>query len=158
MTDLKNQENKNEKSSAMNLTLNVVIFLLAAIIIYITYSIGSKLSDGDKKEVKQKSVQVASEVIQVQILNGCGVAGVADRFTDYLREKGFDVVDRGNYTSFDIDKTLIIDRLGNLANAKKTAEVLGADDKSVIQQLNEDYFLDVTIIIGKDYYKLTPLR
>ena len=30
--------------------------------------------------------------------------------------------------------------------------------KNVIQQLNDDYFLDVTIIIGKDYYKLKPLK
>ena len=158
MTDLKNQKESENKGSALNLTLNIVIFLLAAIIIYITYSIGSKLSDGDKKEADQKTVQVASEVIQVQILNGCGVAGVADRFTDFLRLKGFDVVDRGNYTSFDVEKTLIIDRLGNMANAGKTAEILGADKSAVIQQLNEDYFLDVTIIIGKDYYKLAPLR
>lgn len=158
MADIENQKTGIGKNSTLNLILNVVIFLLASIIIYITYSIGVKLSDGDNKEKNKKAEKVASEVIQVEILNGCGVSGVADRFTDFLRANGFDVVSRGNYKSFDIDNTLIIDRRGNLANAKKTASILGVNNTSVIQQMNEDYFLDVTIIIGKDYFGLAPLK
>lgn len=154
----KNSEEMDQKNPTVNLALNLIIFLLAAIIIYLAYSISINLSGGEAKDIPKQNTQVAAEVIQVEILNGCGVNGIADRFTDFLRANGFDVVNRGNYKSFDLDNTIVIDRRGNLANAKKTAKALGAKPSSVIQQLNEDYFLDVTIIVGKDYFNLTPLK
>ncbi|MBU1100518.1 MAG: LytR C-terminal domain-containing protein [Bacteroidetes bacterium] len=147
-----------QKNPTVNLALNLIIFLLAGIIIYLTYSISINLSGDEAKKAPKQNTQVAAEVIQVEILNGCGVSGIADRFTDFLRANGFDVVNRGNYKTFDLDNTIIIDRRGNIANAKKTAKILGAKPSSVIQQLNEDYFLDVTIIVGKDYYNLIPLK
>lgn len=96
----------------------------------------------------------AADIVQLEVLNGCGVLGVADKFTEYLRKKNFDVVQVGNYISFDIDKTLIIDRTGNVANAEKVAGFLGIDESRIIQQINNDYFLDVTLVIGKDYGQL----
>ena len=96
----------------------------------------------------------ASAVIQVEVLNGCGMLGVADKFTDFLRKEKFDVVQMGNYISFDIDKSLVIDRTGNRANAEKVASALGIDSRNVIMQKNEDAFLDVSVVIGKDYKQL----
>lgn len=87
-------------------------------------------------------------------MNGCGAAGVAEKFTDYLRKEKFDVVQIGNYISFDIDKSLVIDRTGNMANAEKVAAALGIDKKNVIMQKNDDSFLDVSVVIGKDYKNL----
>jgi len=43
---------------------------------------------------------------------------------------------------------------GNIINAEYLAEVIGIDNKQVIQQKNKNYFLDVTLIIGKDYKQL----
>ncbi|MCB0745298.1 MAG: LytR C-terminal domain-containing protein, partial [Ignavibacteriae bacterium] len=63
----------------------------------------------------------------------------------------------GNYISFDVDETFVIDRIGNKANAFKVAEALGIENVKVIQQLNDNYFLDVSLVIGKDYYKLKPI-
>ena len=102
--------------------------------------------------------EAASAIIQIEVMNGCGVDGVAAKFTDYLRQKNFDVVQVGNYMSNSIDETLIIDRIGNRANTEKLANVLGVDKKNIIQQLNKDYFLDATLVIGKDYNKLEPLN
>ena len=63
----------------------------------------------------------------------------------------FDVVNLGNYRSFDIDKTIVIDRSGKVKNAEYLAEVIGIDKWNVIQQKNKNYFLDVSLIIGRDY-------
>lgn len=101
---------------------------------------------------------IPSEIIQAEVLNGCGVNGIADRFTDFLRANYVDVVKTGNYIQFDMDETIVIDRMGNKANALKVAEVLGVKDGKAIQQLNNDYFVDVTIIIGRDYHKLKPIK
>lgn len=108
----------------------------------------------------KKKVAIRNEapsVIQVEVLNGCGAAGVADKFTDLLRKNKFDVVQAGNYISFDIDNTMIIDRTGNNANAEKVASALGIDHKNIIMQKNENYFLDVSVVIGKDYKKFIHL-
>ncbi len=104
------------------------------------------------------SNQSASDIIQVEVLNGCGISGVADRMTDYLRSKDFDVVNIGNYISYDVDESMVIDRIGNMANAYKVAKSLGIKNENVIQQLNKDYFLDVSIVIGRDYFSLTPFK
>lgn len=147
------------RTSTQNLLLNIFIFVLVVIVIYLSYSIYIKLKLNSTEEVVQNiNKDVPSEIIQVEVLNGCGVSGLADRFTYYLRDKGFDVVNKGNYIQFDIEKTIVIDRIGNTANAKEVAKSLGVNQNSIITQINEDYFLDVSVILGADYYTLTPLK
>ncbi len=146
----------NAKDSSINIFLNVVMFFLAAIIIYLVYSIFIKIS-GNNPVTKEEKL-TASEIIQVEVLNGCGISGVADRFTDFLRNNNFDVVNVNNYITRDISNTLVIDRRGNMANAVKTARMLGVKPDHVIQQINEDYFVDVTVVVGKDCNILTPLK
>jgi len=149
---------KGRKSSAVNLILNVSIFVLAVIILYMLYSIYVKLANNPGEGDTQANGQVASDIIQVEVLNGCGIGGVADRFTDFLRTNNFDVVNVGNYVSFDVDECLVIDRTGNMANAYKIAKALRIKNENVIQQLNKDYFLDVSIVIGRDYFNLAPFK
>lgn len=147
------------KTSTQNLMLNVIIFVLFVVIIYLSYSIYIKVKlDTGEEVVQNKNKDVPSEIIQIEVLNGCGVSGLADRVTYFLRDKGFDVVNKGNYIQFDIEKTMVIDRIGNQANAKEVARELGVNPNSIITQINEDYFLDVSVILGSDYYKLTPLK
>ncbi|MEK6552670.1 MAG: LytR family transcriptional regulator, partial [Bacteroidota bacterium] len=62
------------------------------------------------------------------------------------------------YVSFDVDECLVIDRTGNMANAYKVAKALRIKNENVIQQLNKDYFLDVSIVIGRDYFNLAPFK
>lgn len=122
------------------------------------YSIYIKIAKPNNNYESNSTNQTPSEIIQVEVLNGCGVGGVADRFTDFLRTNNFDVVNISNYIRFDMDETIIIDRIGNMANAYKVAKSLGVKNDNVIQQLNNDYFLDVSIIIGRDYFTLQPLK
>lgn len=151
-------DNPNLKSSTLNLSLNIIIFLLGAFILYLGYSIILSLSGKNKAELELAKKDLPAEMIQVEVLNGCGVNSLADRFTDYLRLQNIDVVKTGNYESFNIYESLVIDRSGNIANAHKVAKVLGVKTKNVIQQLNDDYFLDVSIIVGKDYHQLLPIK
>jgi hypothetical protein len=109
------------------------------------------------------SQKPAADIIQMEVLNGCGVDGVAQKFTDYLRKDNFDVVNVSNYflnniIVNDISHTLVIDRLGNKANAIKVAEALGIKKENIIEQINNNYFLDVTLIIGRDFNQLKPFK
>ncbi|MBK8945790.1 MAG: LytR C-terminal domain-containing protein [Ignavibacteriae bacterium] len=154
----KNNEQKADiKTSTVNLFYNILIFFLIVLIVYLSYSAYMKLVKGSEKIDELKNNEIAAEIIQLDVLNGCGVSGVADRYTDFLRSRGFDVVEIGNYVSYDVDETFVIDRIGNKANALKVASALGIEKVKVIQQLNENYFLDVSLVIGKDYYKLKPI-
>lgn len=144
----------NQKSSTSDLFLNIIILLLGIVILVMTYSLFSKLfgpkddfSSGNKKQ---------TAMVQVEVLNGCGVSGIADKITDYLRKNNFDVVQTGNYNSFNMDKSIVIDRTGNKANAEKVAAALGIARKNIVQQINNEYLLDCSIVIGKDYFQLKP--
>ncbi|MBL1212098.1 MAG: LytR C-terminal domain-containing protein [Ignavibacteriae bacterium] len=154
----KKSDTPNLKSSTLNLSLNVIIFLLGAFIIYLAYSLFLVINSDNNPQPKANNENIPAEIIQVEVLNGCGVNALADRFTDYLRLRNIDVVKTGNYQNFDIYESLVIDRSGNIANAYKVAQTLGIDKSKVIQQLNDDYFLDVSIVVGKDYHKLLPIK
>ncbi|UCD37993.1 MAG: LytR C-terminal domain-containing protein, partial [Fidelibacterota bacterium] len=39
-----------------------------------------------------EDIDLADNQTEIEILNGCGIPGVASKFTDYLRRKGYDVV------------------------------------------------------------------
>ncbi|MBE0550794.1 MAG: LytR C-terminal domain-containing protein [Ignavibacterium sp.] len=94
----------------------------------------------------------------MEVLNGCGVSGVAEKLTDYLRTNNIDVVNLGNYRSFEIENSIIIGRNEKIYNAEIIAAIVGLDEHSIIQQINPDYMLDVTFILGKDYRDLIPLK
>jgi hypothetical protein len=88
-------------------------------------------------------------VIRVEVLNGCGEYGVAERVTDWLREEGFDIVYFGNADSFEYEKSLLIDRSGRPEFVGEVATVLGCDN--IERKFKGMLLLDVTVIVGKDW-------
>lgn len=146
----------NFKTSTSNLFLNIIIIVLALIVAFLAYSLFAKIKA--KTEIESAQRKKSTAMIQVEVLNGCGISGVADKFTDFLRKHDFDVVQMGNYRSFDVDNTLVIDRTGNLQVAEKVARALGVSRKNVIQQISKDYLLDVSVVIGRDFNSLNPMK
>lgn len=142
------------KKSTTNLFLNLIIFFLVIVVAFLSVSIVKKIKSNSSKNVRVENNNVPAAIIQLEVLNGCGVAGAAEKITDYLRNNRVDVVQMKNYSSFDIEKSLVIDRTGNKLNAEKIADILGIDRKYIVQQISNDYFLDVSLVIGKDYNQL----
>jgi uncharacterized protein YpmB len=146
-------------------SINILIVLLAVVTIYLFYNFFKRLT-APPSEVKTQQVdsttyltkQPSGGTLQIDVQNGCGTAGIADKFTEYLRSKGFDVVEMGNFSTQDIKTSMVIDRAGNMKNAKQVALSLGISEKYVIQQMNKNYFLDATVVIGKDYAELLPFN
>lgn len=102
----------------------------------------------------EENRDLVSNVVQVAVLNGCGVSGVANKFTDKLREDGFDVVKTGNFSNYDMKYTTVISRLSDPSNAKKVAKALGIDKSHVITEASKNYYLDAAVVIGADYHSL----
>jgi len=154
----KSAQNGHINASINSYMFNILIFILLTVIIYLGYSLFIKLSSNEKNDIEIRNNKKPSEIIQLEVLNGCGVSGVGDRFTDFLRANDIDVVKIGNYIQFDVDETIIIDRIGNKNNALYVANLLGVKEGNAITQINNDYFVDVTIIIGRDYFKQKPIK
>ena len=137
--------------------LNILILILFVFVAYLFYAfINRQIPQTEKKT--PAIIDTSRQIIQIEVLNGCGKKGVAGKFMDYLRLHGIDVVNIKNYNNkTGIQETLVIDRLGNLKNAKYVAASLGVSERNVIQQINQDYFVAVTVVIGNDYNQLKPM-
>jgi hypothetical protein len=152
----------DSRKKVTNVVLNVSILALIIVCGYLIFSIAIKtFSSNDRNPVQitdttDKVTNQPNLTMQLDVRNGTGEDGIAKMFTDYLREKGFDVVEMGNYNTDDQEKSLVLDRKGNKQNCKKIAQALGVSDKNVIQQINKDLLIDATVVIGKDYKELSP--
>ena len=135
--------------------LNGIIIVLVAVVAYIGYSY---LSTSMKMVKVEKKSPEPLKIIQVDVLNGCGVKGVGSKFTDFLRRNNIDVVEFKNYKTFQVPHTLVLDRVGDISKARRVAQAIGVSEQNIIQEINPDYFVDVSVVIGMDYSSLNPSR
>lgn len=135
--------------------LNALIALLVVVVGYLAYSLLNRHILQPPVDAGKAGV-TPGEIIQIDVLNGSGLQGAATSCTAYLRARGFDVVEMRNYKTSDVSESLVIDRVGNTVSAGKVAYALGIKKKNIIQQLNHDYYVDVSVVIGRDFNTLKP--
>lgn len=99
----------------------------------------------------------AETAIQCTILNASEQRGVARAMTDYLRARGFDVVEIGNYPTTQ-DRSFMIDRVGDSASVARVGYALGIPDSLTQRDIDSTLYLRCTVVAGKDYKKLKPFR
>ncbi len=85
----------------------------------------------------------------IQVLNGCGTEGAANRLADFLRLKRFDVKDIGNATAWNYPHTMIISRTKDMSLAEELEKLLKTN-KMVLIRTDEQLY-DVTIVVGPDF-------
>lgn len=147
--------------SIAELLLNWVIVILIVLILGFVASIIWKHAFADKENIftlepTSEETGTESQRIRVEVLNGCGVKGLASKFTDYLRSQGFDVVITENYSSFDVESSFVIDRISlKSENALRVARSLGISTDLVNAIPSEDLAVEATIVLGKDYKRLS---
>lgn len=110
---------------------------------------GPRIPDAPRTRQEQPE-----RVLQIEVLNGCGVNRLASRFTDYLRQADFDVIRTDDYETYNVEKTVVIDRRGNLQSVFRIADALGLDRIRVLQEVNPAYLIDATVILGRDFRSL----
>jgi hypothetical protein len=137
------------------IVLDVIIGVLALLVVVLAYSFTRRVLLRPPVD-PVRSGPGGTGVIQLDVLNGCGFPGAGTSVTAYLRARGFDVVEYRNYRNFDVRESLVIDRSGNRENAERVAYALGIRKGNIIQQINEDYYVDVSVLIGRDYPTLKP--
>lgn len=140
----------------------LLIVILGGGIIYNSYNL---LNLWNNKIILRENIISKDSLssIQVNVLNGCGKKGVADKVTNYLRNLGYDIVDVGNYQNFNVKETLIIDRVGSKNNVENKipfliATQLGVEKGNVVKQINPLFYVNTTILIGSDFKNLNPWK
>ena len=150
-----------------NLPLDIAIGIAGILLLGFIYSLSQntihtgvpiKVSFPEIDEPKMLAKELYSvdpiKDIKVEILNGCGIKGIAARTSEYLRSKyRIDVVRSDNADRYDYSKTIIIGRNEDLNKILSVSEAFGLsiNNSDHIQHVpDETLGVDVTIIVGKD--------
>jgi hypothetical protein len=105
-----------------------------------------------------RNLDALEDRIEVEILNGCGIPGIAGEFTDFLRDHGYDVVRFTNAQRYDYPRTLVVNRGMDFMQARLVAQTLGVESNAVENMPDPSLQLDVTIVLGQDYSVLSSYR
>lgn len=142
-----------------NSVLNVGLFVAVAVVVVLAWAFYSRVSmeRPDPRRLDPADAR-ASDIIQIEVLNGCGVEGVARTVRDYYVGLGFDVVAVDNYSRMDVEKTFVMDRAGNKETARQVAMALGVPDSTIVVDVKPEYYLDAVVVLGRDYADLRPFN
>ena len=147
MSDKKKDSSGILINSLLGFSGLLCLILLIAFITRITYP---RIS----AERVVKDPVLISDIIQMDVRNGCGIPGLATKYTGSLRSFGFDVVETGNFDHFNVEHTHIISRRQNIEHARKLAAALQISPDRILREVSDEYYLDLTLVLGKDYESL----
>jgi len=133
---------------AGSIALMVVLLLVAALVGSLVHGLTASPDPVPRAEDQEGPVEIG-EPIRVEVLNGGGAPGAAREVTRTLRSKGFDVVFFGNAGSFDLDSTVVVDRVDDIERARLVADSLGV--RRVRSEPDPELLLDVTVLLGRDW-------
>ena len=112
-----------------------------------------------KQAVKQTVAATASNEfippdalsITVEVLNGTKAAGLANRARDLFQSYDVEVMAPNNADNDQYINTVVLDRKGNLENARKVADLIHCTRIYSKPDPQLDQAIDVTVILGKDF-------
>jgi hypothetical protein len=135
---------------------NFIVFITVACVLVLAMFLGMEQT---KKSAtiqpliqKQQNVCIPS-VGSIQILNGCGVIGAANKVADFLRARGFDVKNKGNAPLNNYPFTLVVSRKKDGSIARQIAQALATE--KIVQIRTSDDSYDVTVFVGADFLERT---
>ncbi len=151
------RKNFNEKrEKIIRIVLNVVNGFLIVLVTLLVMSFTNRVLisppvDSNLEENIEKLNNL--EIIQVSILNSTSINGLANKARTYLQMRNFDVVEIGNSNNI-LPNSIVIDRMGDFASAKKVAKAFGIADSLIKTEIDSSLFVRSSIVIGQDYPKL----
>jgi hypothetical protein len=88
--------------------------------------------------------------VTAQVLNASGRRGAADEVTRFLRSRGVDVIDFGNYVSVQ-PRTKIVNCSGGIEGARRVRGLLGLGGLEIYSKPEKNPVAGVRVIIGLDF-------
>ncbi|HZV11690.1 MAG TPA: LytR C-terminal domain-containing protein [Candidatus Kapabacteria bacterium] len=148
-----------DRSRRRNLEIAVIVILLMGVgVLGYAFVYRVFIAPPINAEIERQSGLTKKDArIQVNILNATPQHDLARRVMDYLRARGFDVVEIGNYSS-EQSRSLVIDRTGDSLSARKVAFAMGIPDSSIRKDVDSSLYLDVSVVLGNDFEQLKPWK
>jgi hypothetical protein len=128
----------------------VVLVLVVAGVGYVLLS-GSDEGGGKSAKGKQAAAKVAPSEIEVTVLNGTAVAGLAATYGDRVESKGFSLGAVSN-TSEPVEESVVMFARGHKPEARRVAKQLGIADLQLMSPEVETAAegAKVAVIVGED--------
>jgi hypothetical protein len=138
--------------------------LVVAVLLMVGALLGSVLLEwGDRREALPANRAPASgngsgvaattpdapRRVSLEVLNGAGDPGAAARYSERLRDMGFDVKTFGNARNFGQARTEVLDRSRREGAAQAIADALGGIP--VRSEPAPQLYLDATLVLGEDW-------
>ena len=165
---------KKISKSQKKFVYNILIVVLAIVVLGFIYSfVKNNLSNGvtinDPQLNNEQKEQLAIDLyeanpildIKIEVLNGCGEKGIAAKVADFLRTEHIDVIRSENADNFDYSRTVLIHRSEKLYDLKTLAKVLNfniSNEDRVVIRPSSTADIDLTLILGKDYQSVKPIK
>ncbi len=157
----------------MKYLLNIVIIFLIIIILGFVLSFNIYLKqESPPKNLNQKNISeltnkiklfenYSSQTLNIAVLNGCGVSGVGNSYTNILRNRyGLQVTRTENADNFNYEITTIVILNKDNPDIENLLTVLGTNINAGNVEFNSTVnpTEDIQIIIGKDYQEFLNLN
>ena len=149
---------KRHRLSAVRGALMKGTFIFLSVAFFITIYVLANRKNHANGEAGEFLPVENSRSLEVEVLDGAGNMRAAQQMTNILRAQGYDVVEMKKNNGDVEERTIIFDRSGNLDAAKKLATALGVTQDKVFQKIDRTLYLDITVVIGKDYPRLKSFQ
>lgn len=137
--------------------LEIIVTILGFVLFVVLYVIAHKdIPDDDKHSTRQPLV--ANKTLEVEVIDGVGNSKVAQHAVHVLRLLGYDVVEFRKSDNGIVERSYVLDRSGDFDNVKKLAISFGITEDKVFQKIDKNLYVDVTVVIGKDFSNLKTFQ
>lgn len=130
---------------------NVTVLIVIAMLAVVAMVVGARryaVTEGPAPVVATAESKIP-HLSNVEVLNGSGTSGVANKVADCLRAKGFDVKNIGNATTWNYPFTIVVARTADLTAARQIGAALKTDKVILMRDTLSIY--DVDVFVGADY-------
>jgi LCP family protein required for cell wall assembly len=102
-------------------------------------------------ETQELALQALDKKLKIELLNGIGTGGIANKAASILRDLSLSVKRIENADKFDYNATQIIAWKGNIDMALALATVFEINPNNIVIYDTPDKTIDITIVLGKDW-------
>ena len=137
------------------------LFLIMILLYQLKITLGK--NDLSKTNLSANPITEAF-IAEIEILNGCGISGIAELYTNFLRSSKYDIISTDNAKdehgkiNFDYKNCkIIVNNKKKLRAAYQLSLKLGINKKHIKKNYANGIW-DITLIIGQDYNKLNSFK
>lgn len=131
--------------------VKVVVPALVLCCSLIVYILVSKNDNNAMKKVSSQPVIDSARATEVEVLDATGSTKKALDVVQFLRSKGYDVVEYRRLLNEPIDKSyIIVYNSTKLEDGKKIAALLSIDQKRISTKSDPKALVDISVLIAKD--------